>query len=89
MAEMMVNVAIITAGSSLRTLFLAMTMHPEWQGRVYEEIYSVVGDERVVELTDSPRLPTLRAVIKDCFRWRPTILTVRITHHLRRYDPGL
>jgi hypothetical protein len=48
---------------------------------VYEEIYSVVGDERVLELTDSPWLPTLRAVIKDCFRWRPPIPTGKLPLH--------
>jgi Cytochrome P450 len=73
-------------------------MHPEWQGKVCEEIYSAVDDERVVELADSPRLPTLRAVIKECFRWRPPLptgklplhsLSIRTTQHLTSIYLGI
>jgi cytochrome P450 len=75
MVGMMVNVTIKAIGSQLRTFVLAVTLYPDWQAAVYNEIHSVVGDVRMVQLPDSPRLPTLREVIKECFRWRPPIPT--------------
>lgn len=73
---MMANVAILTTGSPLRTFLLAMVLHQDWQRKLQEEIDSVLGEEdRLIGMADSPKLPILRAIIKECFRWRPTIPT--------------
>jgi cytochrome P450 len=73
---MMANVAILTTGSPLRTFLLAMIFHPNWQQALREEVDGVLGDEdRLVGLADAPNLPILRAVIKECLRWRPVIPT--------------
>jgi cytochrome P450 len=73
---MMANVAILTTGSPLRTFLLAMVLHPDWQRALREEVDTVIGEEdRLVGLNDAPRLPILRAIIKECFRWRPVIPT--------------
>ncbi|KAK8239865.1 cytochrome P450 [Phyllosticta capitalensis] len=61
---------IITTASALITYVLAMCLHPEWQAKVQEEIDRVCGD-RMPRPSDSPDLPVLRAVIKECMRWRP------------------
>jgi cytochrome P450 len=73
---MMANVAILTTGSPLRTFLLAMILHPNWQKALRAEVDAVIGDEdRLVGLDDAPRMPILRAVIKECLRWRPVIPT--------------
>jgi cytochrome P450 len=73
---MMANVAILTTGSPLRTFILAMVLHQDWQSALRAEIDNVLGEEdRLVGLEDAPRLPVLRAIIKECFRWRPVIPT--------------
>lgn len=70
---MLCTVAIFTVGGPLYCFFLAMVLHPEWQEKCRAEIDAVVGSDRIVELTDSPELPILRACIKECLRWRPPV----------------
>lgn len=70
---MLVTVAIFTIGGPLYAFMLAMVLHPEWQEKVRLEVASVVGEDRVVEVTDSPKLPLLRAVIRETLRWRPPV----------------
>jgi cytochrome P450 len=78
---MMANVAILTSGSPLRTFLLAMVLHQEWQNALREEIDAVLGQEdRLLVMEDAPRLPLLRAIIKECFRWRPVIPTGTIPY---------
>jgi hypothetical protein len=52
------------------TYILAMTLYPQWQIRLQEEVDRVCGD-RMPEPKDSPKMPVLRAVIKEIMRWRP------------------
>lgn len=70
---MLCTVAIFTIGGPLYCFFLAMVLHPEWQDKCRAEIDAVVGPNRLVDLTDSPDLPILRACIKECLRWRPPV----------------
>ncbi|KAL6245054.1 hypothetical protein RBB50_007829 [Rhinocladiella similis] len=69
---MLVTVAIFTIGGPLYCFFLAMVLHPEWQQKIRDEYDEVIGD-RVVEVSDAPNLPVLRACIKECVRWRPPV----------------
>ena len=69
---MLSTVAIITITGPLNVFFLAMVLHPEWQEKARKEIDEVLGD-RLAEVTDAPYLPTLRAVIQECVRWRPPV----------------
>jgi cytochrome P450 len=69
---MLVTVAIFTIGGPLYCFFLSMVLHPEWQEKVRKEYDEVIGD-RVVEVSDAPNLPILRAAIKECVRWRPPV----------------
>ena len=69
---MLTTVAIFTIGGPLYCFLLAMVLHPEWQDKVRKELDEVIGG-RVVEVTDAPNLPMLRAAIKECVRWRPPV----------------
>lgn len=70
---MLCTMAIFTIAGPLYTFLLMMTLHPEWQAKVREEVDRVVGSERIVELTDSADLPVLRACVKECLRWKPPV----------------
>jgi cytochrome P450 len=65
-------VGIITVATPLMYLMMAMTLHPEWQDKVQEEINSVCGDH-MPSLQDYAELPTLRACIKEALRWRSSV----------------
>ena len=69
-------VGIVTIGSPLHTFFTAMCHYPKWMPRLQEEVDRVCGD-RLPTMEDMPNLPLLRAIIKECLRWRqPTPLGV-------------
>lgn len=61
---------LLTTASALMTYILAMTLYPEWQAALQHEVDTVCGG-RMPETTDAPRMPLLRAVIKEIMRWRP------------------
>jgi len=52
------------------TYVLAMTLYPQWQTRLQEEVDRVCG-ERMPYPSDSPDMPALRAGMKVIMRWRP------------------
>lgn len=62
-------VAIATVGGPLHAFFTAMCHYPSWQFKVQEEIDRVCGD-RLPEMDDMPKMPVLRATVKEIVRWR-------------------
>ncbi|KAI0317969.1 cytochrome P450 [Amylostereum chailletii] len=60
-----------TTGAALRTLFLALALHPEVQNQAQEEIDRVVGDGRLPTFEDRAALPYVDAVCKEVLRWKP------------------
>ena len=52
----------------------AMAHYPYWFEKLQKEIDEVCGD-RMPSMADSPRLPTLRAILKEGLRWRPPVPT--------------
>ena len=50
-----------------------MIAFPEVQRRAQAEIDAVVGRDRLPTFDDAPRLPYVRAIIKEILRWRPTV----------------
>jgi len=69
-------VAIVTIGSPLHSFFTAMCHYPSWQPRLQEELDRVCGN-RLPTMKDVPKLPVLRACVKETLRWRqPTPLGV-------------
>jgi cytochrome P450 len=81
---MLCTVAIFTISGPLNTFLLAMTLHQEWQDAVRKEVDTVLG-HRLATLADSPNLPTLRAAIKECFRWKPPV-PAGVPHLLEKDD---
>ena len=69
---MLCTVGVFTIAGPATLFVMAMILHPEWQGKVREQIDQVVGAE-MLDLSHSPRLPMLRAAIKECVRWKSTV----------------
>ncbi|KAH7377445.1 cytochrome P450 [Cadophora sp. MPI-SDFR-AT-0126] len=59
-----------TTAAVMMSFCLAMTLYPEWQKPLWEEVDRVCGD-RLPEFSDIPELPSVRAAIKEVLRWRP------------------
>lgn len=61
----------IMAGVS--TFLLTMVCYPEIQKKAQEELDRVVGHGQLPEFGDRESLPYLSAIIKEIYRWRPTV----------------
>ena len=59
-----------TTAAAMMSFCLAMTLFPEAQRPMWEEVDRVCGD-RMPEFDDIPDLPTVRATVKEVLRWRP------------------
>ncbi|KAI0800093.1 cytochrome P450 [Fomes fomentarius] len=62
-----------TTLSTLQTFYLAMASYPKVQARAQAELDAVIGPHRLPTHDDSPDLPYVTAVIKECLRWRPVV----------------
>ncbi len=62
------SAAADTIVSSILTFILAMLKYPEVQRRAQEEVDSVVGHERLPDLSDIGQLPYVSAVVKEALR---------------------
>lgn len=74
MIGMLALVGIFTVAGPLSYWLVTMVHHPEWQAAVQREIDEVCGG-RPPTLDDTPRLPILRACIKETMRWKPNVPT--------------
>ncbi|KAK5657896.1 hypothetical protein OQA88_2445 [Cercophora sp. LCS_1] len=71
---MLALVGIFTVAGPLSYWLVTMVHHPEWQAAVQKEIDEVC-EGRLPTLEDAPRLPILRACIKETMRWKPNVPT--------------
>ncbi|KAK8125468.1 uncharacterized protein PG998_001227 [Apiospora kogelbergensis] len=71
---MIALVGIFTVAGPLSYFLVAMVHHPKWQVAIQQEIDEVCGGRPPV-LDDTPRLPVLRACIKETMRWKPNVPT--------------
>ncbi|KAK3349128.1 cytochrome P450 [Lasiosphaeria hispida] len=71
---MLALVGVFTVAGPLSYWLVSMVHHPEWQAAVQKEIDEVC-EGRLPTLEDSPRLPVLRACIKETMRWKPNVPT--------------
>ncbi|KAK3315901.1 cytochrome P450 [Apodospora peruviana] len=71
---MLALVGVFTVAGPLSYWLVTMIHHPEWQAAVQREIDEVCGG-RPPTLNDSPKLPILRACIKETMRWKPNVPT--------------
>lgn len=74
----------LTIAAPMQTFCLAMTYYPQYLPMLHEELDRVCGDRLPVS-EDRPNLPFLRAVIRECIRWRPPVPT-GIPHYLIQDD---
>ena len=57
-----------------------MAKYPDVQDKAHAELDAVVGQDRLPEFSDCPKLPYINAVISELFRWQPVLPLG--THHL-------
>ncbi|KAF8594597.1 cytochrome P450 [Ceratobasidium sp. AG-I] len=57
--------------ATFRAFLIAMILHPEIQARAQAEIDSVLGGNRLPEMSDRNELPYLDCILKEVMRWRP------------------
>ena len=74
-----------TTAAALLSFLQAMVHHPEWQAKMQREVDDVVGGDRLPDYSDMPRLPTIRAVLKETLRWRP-VTAGGLPHMLEKDD---
>lgn len=78
---MIALVGIFTVVGPLSYWLVSMVHHPQWQAIVQKEIDEECHG-RMPTLEDAPRLPTLRACIKETMRWRPNVPTGKQTRYV-------
>lgn len=74
----------LTIAAPMQTFCLAMCFYPQYLPMLQEELDRVCGD-RLPVAEDRPNLPFLRAVIRECLRWRPPVPT-GIPHEVTQDD---
>ncbi|KAF2856684.1 cytochrome P450 2E1 [Plenodomus tracheiphilus IPT5] len=74
----------LTIAAPMQTFCLAMAYYPQFLPMLHEELDRVCGD-RLPRSEDRPNLPFLRAIIRECIRWRPPVPT-GIPHYLIEDD---
>ena len=81
MIGMMALVGIFTVAGPLSYWLVSMVHFPEWQAKVQEEIDEIC-EGRLPTLSDTSRLPILRACIKETMRWKPNVPTGKTLRYL-------
>ncbi|EXJ79919.1 hypothetical protein A1O3_08204 [Capronia epimyces CBS 606.96] len=69
-----------TTGGELCGFVKAMVLFPAAQHKAQAELDRVVGDNRLPTIDDLPRLPYLRACVKETLRWMPTAIMGAAPH---------
>jgi cytochrome P450 len=64
----------LTIAAPMQTFCLAMCHYPQYLTLLQEELDRVCSD-RLPTNADKSNLPVLRAIIKECIRWRPPVPT--------------
>jgi fumagillin biosynthesis cytochrome P450 monooxygenase len=62
-----------TLVSSLSAFFLAMIIHPDVKHKAQAEIDSVIGSDRLPNLSDADRLPYVNALVQELHRWNSAV----------------
>ncbi|KAI0105615.1 cytochrome P450 [Hypoxylon sp. NC0597] len=81
---MMALVGIFTIAGPLSYWLVAMIHHPKWQAAVQKEVDEAC-EGRLPTLDDTPKLPILRACIKETMRWKPNVPT-GVAHEMEADD---
>ncbi|KAK7966535.1 uncharacterized protein PG986_000812 [Apiospora aurea] len=74
MLGMLALVGVFTVAGPLSYFLVSMVTHPRWQAEVQKEIDEACKGQ-LPTLADMPKLPVLRACIKETMRWKPNVPT--------------
>lgn len=77
----------LTIAAPMQTFCLAMCKHRQYLLDLQTELEAVCPHRPPV-LADKPQLPFLRAVIKECIRWRPPVPTGECDIIFVMFNPG-
>lgn len=72
--------------NNLLTFLFLMMEYPDWQEKLQKEIDQVVGGERMPSHNEIPKLPTVRAIVKEVVRYRSIVAEMGISHCLKKDD---
>ena len=50
-----------------------MLLNPESQKKAHDELYAVLGADRLPEFEDRPSLPYVDAMVMETLRWHPIV----------------
>ncbi|KAF7371339.1 Cytochrome P450 [Mycena sanguinolenta] len=64
-----------TTAAQIKAFFLAVSLYPEVQAAAQEEIDTVVGTDRLPDISDRERLPYVNALCKEILRYHVSIPT--------------
>ncbi|EJD49807.1 cytochrome P450, partial [Auricularia subglabra TFB-10046 SS5] len=84
-AATMYLAGIHTTHQTITKFLTAMQLYPEVQRKAQEEIFHVVGVERLPTIADRQSLPYVNAVITETMRWHPSVAT-GIPHRMTKDD---
>lgn len=59
--------------SSLQSIFLAVSLHPEVLKNAHNELDKVVGSHRLPDFDDQESLVYINAIVKESLRWQPVV----------------
>jgi hypothetical protein len=71
---MLALMGVLTAGGPPQYFLMSMAHHPTWFKKCQQEIDEACNG-KMPTMADAPKLPILRACIKETIRWRPNIPT--------------
>jgi len=60
-----------TSASAISVVIMASACFPEAQRKVQEQLYTVVGRDRVPSFGDAAELTEVTAFVQETYRWRP------------------
>ena len=85
LAQELFFAGIESTSTAIDWVMCEVVSNPSVMGKLRDELNTVVGRERerdVVEVSDIPHLPYLRAVVKETFRMHPPTYTINDPTHV-------
>jgi cytochrome P450 len=75
-----------TTSTQLYGFLQALLLYPEVQAKGQAELDAVIGPDRMPTLDDMPRLPYVRACVKEALRWHPVAILGAFSHATSESD---
>lgn len=60
-----------TTAITITHFIFSITLYPEWQQQIHEEMHQVLGHGHMPTIEDIPKLKMLNAVFNESLRWNP------------------